>query len=98
MVEQKHSLVAVNSGFITLLPHPNFVNLSIPDVHTPDDAQQYDIGTEYEFNGKAYFYARAVGTVTANLAVKVYNHQDVGYRIAVATSLVSLYFPLFPLA
>ena len=86
--EQKHSLIAVNSGFITLLPYPNFPNLGIPTIHTPDDSQLYDVGTEYEFNGKAYFYARAVGTVTANLAVKVYNHQDVGYRIAVATSAV----------
>lgn len=88
-IEQKHSLVAVNSGFITLLPYPNFPNLSIPgNVHTPDDSQLYDEGTEYEFNGKAYFYSRAVGTITANLGVKVYNHQDVGYSIAVATSAV----------
>ena len=83
-----HDLRSVNGGTIYSVPDPDFVNLALPDVHTPNDVQKYDIATKYEFNGKAYHYARAVGTVSANLAVKVYNHQDVGYRVAAATSLV----------
>ena len=81
-----HDLRSVNAGTIFLVPSPDFINLNRPDVHTPDDIQQYDIATKYEFNGKVYHYARAVGTITTNLAVKIYNHQDVGYRIAAATS------------
>ncbi len=83
-----HDLRSVNGGTIYLVPDPDFTSLALPDVHTPDTVQKYDIATKYEFNGKVFHYARAVGTVTTNYAAKVYNHQDVGYRVAVATSAV----------
>ena len=83
-----HNIRSKNGGTIYLVPDPDFVNLALPDVHTADTAQKYDIATKYEFNGRTYFYARAAGIVGGNLGVMPYNHQDVGYSVAAATSAV----------
>ncbi len=83
-----HSLVCDNGGVLTTVPYPNIINMSQPDVYTPSDAKLYEIATKYEFGGRAWHYSQAIGTVGGNLGVVPYNHQDVGYKVAAATSAV----------
>jgi hypothetical protein len=83
-----HSLVCDNGGILTNVTEPNIVNMSQPNIYAADDAKLYEIGTKWEFNGRVYHYACAAGTIGGNLAVKPYNHQDVGYSVAAATSAV----------
>ncbi len=81
-------LICENGGILTFVPYPAFPNMVPPDVYTPDDLQRYDIATKWEFGGRVWHYSRAVGTVGGNLGVAPYNHQDVGYSVAAATSAV----------
>jgi hypothetical protein len=76
----KGSITHDNGGTIHFLPDPKFPNAAPPKLHIPDDAQQYDIGTAYTFGGRAWYYAKAAGTVGSNMAVKPYCHQAVGFR------------------
>lgn len=73
----RQALMSANGGTIKLVPYPNFPNLAIPDLSVPDASQLYDVGTEYEYNGKAYFYAKASGTVAPDMPVKTKNVQDI---------------------
>jgi hypothetical protein len=76
----EYALRCANGGIVTLVPYPNFPNVSIPDLSIPDTIQQYDIGTKFEYNGKVYFYAKAAGTVVPNMGAKVKNEQDTQQR------------------
>jgi len=72
-----------NGGTIWLPPSPTYPNVSIPDLSKPDTAQQYDIGTAYTYNGKAFYYAYTSAAVSGSLlAMKSYkqevSHQTVG--------------------
>ncbi len=83
-----HSLVCDNGGILTTVPYPNIINMTPPNIFAADASQLYEIGTKWEFNGRVYHYAKALGTVGMNLGVFPYNHQDVGYSVAAATSAV----------
>jgi hypothetical protein len=89
-----HSLICDNGGVLTNVAYPEIINMSQPKIYTPDDAQLYEIGTKWEYNGRTYHYARASGTVAPNMAVKPHNHQDVGYssiQAAAAAGDTSIY-------
>lgn len=81
-----HSLICDNGGVLTNVAYPNIINMTQPDITKADSSQLYEIGTKWEFNGRVYHYAKAAGTVGLNMACKPYNHQDVGYSVAAATS------------
>ena len=81
----RYELSSINSGKITLVPYPDFPNVAVPDLSKPDSSQMYDIGTEYEYNGKAYFYGYAKEAVAPNIGAKVYNSQDIA-QVAIAVA------------
>ena len=83
-----YPITCENGGIIYPVPNPNIVNMTQPDISVVDTAQKYDIGTKWEYNGRVYHYAYSKGTVGPNMGAKIYNHQDVKYSVAAATSPV----------
>jgi hypothetical protein len=80
MGKTKGPIVHENGGIIFPVADPVIINEGFPDFSKPDDVQNYDIGTGLVYNGCAYFYGKAAGTVGPNMAVKPYGHQAVAFR------------------
>jgi len=53
----------------------SYGNMATPDLSKPDTTQQYDIGTAYVYNGKAYYYSYATAIVKSRQLAETSYHQ-----------------------
>jgi len=80
------NIVLKNGGTIWLPPNPDRVNASIPDLSLPDSSQQYDVGTAYTYNGKAYYYSYATAIVKPRQLAETSYHQATAQAVIAANA------------
>ena len=77
-----------NGGALFLLPEPTYPTLRIPDLSAPDSSQEYDIGTAYMFNGKAYYYAYTSAAANSRQGACTAYKQEVSQQLLGADAAI----------